>query len=65
VKKSVARRTLYADGELGGMALYVMTCAPPRVMQYALVSDSWYVNLGREDYMGVMYVEFKVLGMVL
>jgi hypothetical protein len=34
-------------------------------MQYALVSDSWYVNLGREDYMGVMYVEFKVFGMVL
>jgi len=65
VKESAARRTLYADGELGGMALYMMTCAPPQVMQHALVSDSWYVNFGREEYMGVMYVGFKVCGMVL
>ncbi len=65
MKESVARRALYADGELGGMALYVMTCAPPRVMQHALVSDSWYVNLGREEYMGVMSAGFKVFGMVV
>jgi hypothetical protein len=34
-------------------------------MQHALVSDSWYVNLGREEYMGVMSAGFKVFGMVV